>query len=80
MLVSIVVLTVVLTTIALTRMAPKLYQTVTLHVIRGNQWYSFLWAATFVASVCNIALLGGELTLVYHIKQKQMNVAFHQIF
>ena len=60
LLISTVVLTVALTTIALIRVAPKLYQKVTSHVERGNQWYSFFWAASFIASVCNIAVVSFE--------------------
>ena len=59
MLVSIDVLIVALTTIALIKVAPKVYQNITSH---GNQNYSFFWAASFVASVCNIALLWFEIT------------------
>ena len=53
-------LAVVLTTIVLIRAAPKLYQKVALNVKRGNQWYSFFWAASFMASLCNFALLEVE--------------------
>ena len=57
---STVVLTVALTTIALFRVAPKLYQKVTSRVERGNQWYSFFWAASFIASLCNMAVVPFE--------------------
>ena len=57
-------MTVALTTIALVKAAPKLYQKVASNVEKGNQWYSFFWAASFMASLCNIALLFGELGLV----------------
>ena len=67
LLISIAVMTVALTTIALVKAAPKLYQKVASNVERGNQWYSFFWAASFMASLCNIALLSGELGLVYLI-------------
>ena len=56
-LIGISVLAVVLTTIVLIRAAPKLYQKVALNVKRGNQWYSFFWTASFMASLCNFALL-----------------------
>ena len=55
------ILIVALTTIALLRAAPKDYQKVTLFVERGNQWYSFFWAACFVALVCSTILLLCEL-------------------
>ena len=58
-------MTVALTTIALVKAAPNLYQKVASNVERGNQWYSFFWAASFIASLCNIALLFGELLPVY---------------
>lgn len=61
--ISILVLTVVLTTLALMKTTPKLYQKVTSHVERGNQWYSFFWAASFMTSLCNIAVLLVEITL-----------------
>ena len=57
MLVSITVLIVALTALALIKVAPKLYRKV---IERGNQWYSFFWAASFMASLCNFALLPGE--------------------
>ena len=63
-LISIDMLTVLLTTIALVRAVPKFYWKVASHVERGNQWYSFFWAASFVASVCSIALWACELTKV----------------
>ena len=59
-LIGISVLAVVLTTIVLIRAAPKLYQKIALNVKRGNQWYSFFWAASFMASLCNFALLAVE--------------------
>ena len=49
--VSIAVVTVALTTLVLIAAAPKVYQRVT------SLGYSFFWAASFVASVCNIALV-----------------------
>ena len=58
LLVSIAILTVVLTTLALIKAAPKLY--VRLYtkigptVNRNEHWYSFFWAASFVATLCNI--------------------------
>ena len=52
-----VVLTVALTTIALIWMVPKLYRKVTSRVERGNQWYSFFWAASFIASLWNMAVV-----------------------
>ena len=60
LLITTVVLTVALTTIALIWMAPKLYQKVTTRVERGNQWYSFFWAASFIASLWNIVAVAGE--------------------
>ena len=56
-LVSTAILIVALTTIALFKTAPKIYRKVALHVKRGNQWYSFFWAASIMASFCNFALL-----------------------
>ena len=59
-LVSISVLTVALTTIPLIKVTPKLYKKLASHIKSGNQSYkvySFFWASSFVASVCNIALL-----------------------
>ena len=59
-LISISVLTVALTTIALIKVAPKLCKKLASHMESGNQSYkvySFFWASSFVASVCNIALL-----------------------
>ena len=59
-LISIYVLTVALTTIALIKVTPKLYKKLASHMESGNQSYkvySFFWASSFVASMCNIALL-----------------------
>ena len=61
MLVITAVLTVTLTTITLVAATPKFYQKVALHIDRGNQWYSFFWATSFIALVCSIALLLCEL-------------------
>ena len=41
--------------------APKLYQKVASNVEKGNQWYSFFWAASFMASLCIIAVLVCEV-------------------
>ena len=54
-LVTTAVLIVALTTIALSKATPKIYQKVALHVKRGNQWYSFFWVASFMKSLCNFA-------------------------
>ena len=64
LLVSIAVLIVVLTTIVLIKAVPKLYQNIASQD-HANQSYSFFWAASFVASVCNLALLSFEI-LPYH--------------
>ena len=61
LLVSIAILTVVLTTLALIKAAPKLYEKLYMRigptVNRDDNWYSFFWAASFVATVCNIYAL-----------------------
>ena len=55
------VLTVALTTVAVIRVAPKLYQKITSRVAEGgNQWYSFFWAASFITSLCNIVVVSCE--------------------
>ena len=59
-LITISVLTVALTTIVLIKAAPKLYQKLASNVEKDNQWYSFFWAASFMASLCDFALLPGE--------------------
>ena len=63
MLVTITVMVVALTALALIKVAPKLYQKI---IERSNQWYSFFWAASFMASVCNLvnayALVGLVIT------------------
>ena len=61
LLLSISILTVALTTIALTMAAPKLYQKVASNAEKDNQWYSFFWAASFMASLCIIAVLLCEI-------------------
>ena len=50
MLVTITILIVALTAFVLIKATPKLYQQV---IERGNQWYSFFWAASFMASFWN---------------------------
>ena len=64
LLLSISVLTVALTTIALTMAAPKLYQKVASNAEKANQLYSFFWAASFMASLCIIAVLLCEILAV----------------
>ena len=45
--------------------APKFYQKLTSNVEKGNnQWYSFFWAASIMASVCIIAVLLCEILAV----------------
>lgn len=55
LLISIAVLTVALTTIALIKAVPKFYRKVASHIERGNQWYSIFWAANFMA--CTISII-----------------------
>ena len=64
LLLSISILTVALTTVALTMAAPKLYQKVASNAAKDNQWYSFFWAASFMASLCIIAVLLCEILAV----------------
>ena len=64
LLVSIAVLTVALTTAVLIKMGPKVYQNVASQC-HNSASYSFFWAASFVASVCNIALLFYEIMSFY---------------
>ena len=64
---SITVLIVALTTLVLIKATPKLYWKV---IERGNQWYSFFWAASFMASLCNflsvyIAVEFGIMQIVF---------------
>ena len=54
------VLTVALTTVAVIMAAPKLYRKITSCVERGNQWYSFFWAASFITSFCNLVVVSSE--------------------
>ena len=58
---STAVLIVALTTIALFKATPKIYRKVASNVERGNQWYSFFWAASFMASLCNFVLVSEEV-------------------
>ena len=60
LLISTLVLTVALTMIALIIAAPKLYRKITSRVERGNQWYSFFWAASFITSFCNVVVVPYE--------------------
>ena len=41
--------------------APKLYQKVPSNAEKDDQWYSFFWAASFMASLCIIAVLLCEI-------------------
>ena len=61
LLISTLVLTVALTSVAVIMAAPKLYQKITSRVAEGgNQWYSFFWAASFITSLCNIVVVSFE--------------------
>ena len=76
-LISISVLTVALTTIALIKFTPKLYKKLASHNESGNQSYkvySFFWASSFVAAVCNIALLFFESIPVYKFYATQWSI------
>ena len=52
----------ILVTTILIKVAPKLYQGIASQTHRGNQYYSFFWAAVLVASVYNILILSFEIT------------------
>ena len=73
-LISTVVLTVALTTIALIMVAPKLYQKVTARVERGNHWYSFFWAASFITSLWNMAVVSFEGLAIATVIFSQNNI------
>ena len=60
MLVIFTVLIVALTALVLIKAAPKLYWKV---IERGNQWYSFFWAVSFIASFFNSFSVYGLMIL-----------------
>ena len=59
-LITTAVVTVALTTVAVIMAAPKLYRKITSRVERGNQWYSFFWASSFIVSLCNVGVVSYE--------------------
>ena len=75
LLVSIAVLTVALTTAVLIKMGPKVYQNVASQC-HNSASYSFFWAASFVASVCNIALLFYEILTYFEILDIKIAMMF----
>ena len=50
-----------LITILLVHLVPEWYRKATARVERGDQWYSFFWALSFVASLCNTAVIICEI-------------------
>ena len=81
LLVSIAILTVVLTTLALIKAAPKLYEKLYMRVKptvnRNDNWYSFFWAASFVATAWNIYVLWEVLHGVIFYLKWSLNEAYH---
>ena len=63
LLISAAVLTVALTTIVVIMGTSKHYRKITSRVERGNQWYSFFWAANFIALLCNIVVVSCEVVV-----------------
>ena len=61
LLLALYILLLTLITTILIKMAPKLYQGIASQTHRGNQYYSFFWAAVLVASIYN------TLVLIYQI-------------
>ena len=51
----------VLTTKLLVRLGPEWYRKATARVERGDQWYSYFWALSFVATLCNAAVITYEI-------------------
>ena len=49
-----------LITMLLVHLGPEWYRKATARVERGDQWYSFFWALSFVASLCNAAVITCE--------------------
>ena len=41
-------------------LGPEWYGKATARMEKGNQWYSFFWALSFVATLCNIAVITCE--------------------
>ena len=48
-------------TMLLVHLVPEWYRKATARVERGDQWYSFFWALSFVASLCNAAVIACEI-------------------
>ena len=42
-------------------LVPEWYRKATARVERGDQWYSFFWALSFVATLCNTAVIAYEI-------------------
>ena len=83
--VSIAILTVVLTTLALIKAAPKLYEKLCVRIgptdNRNEHWYSFFWAASFMATVCNIYALWEVLYgLIYILYFEQHRHEYFRIY
>ena len=65
-----------LITLLLVYLVPEWYGKATARVARGNQWYSFFWALSFVATLCNIAVIACEF---YGQKHRQTDFFYISI-
>ena len=59
---SIYLIVFVLITMLLVRLVPEWYRKATARVERGDQWYSYFWALSFVATLCNAAVITCEIS------------------
>ena len=64
-----------LTTLLLVYLVPEWYRKTTARMEKGNQWYSFFWALSFVATLCNTAVIACEIYVVLVVPQP-FNTAF----
>ena len=61
-----------LITMLLVHLGPEWYRKATARVERGDQWYSFFWALSFVATLCNTAVIACEIYIAVRTRQVLM--------
>ena len=66
-----------LITLLLVYLVPEWYRKATARMVRGNQWYSFFWALSFVATSCNAAVITYEF---YDIQISYNLIVFPLLF
>ena len=61
-------------------LVPEWYRKATAKMEKGNQWYSFFWALSFVATLCNTAVIACEIYVVLVVPQPFYQVGVNIVY